>query len=58
MHPLENIWPAAAQACGRFIKAGGEALQGSVQPAFGDGQKAVAVAPEQQQQRSETPGAA
>ena len=58
MHPTQHPQPTPAQAGGRFIHAGRDALQGCVEPLLAHGEKAVAVPPEQQQQGADSQGTA
>ena len=56
MDPAQHLLPVEPQTCGGFIEVGTDPFQGGIETALGHRQKAVAVAPEQQQQRSELPG--
>ncbi len=58
MHPLQHLLPVEPHPGGRFIETGADAFQGGIQAAFGHGQETVAIAPEQQDQRGQLPGAA
>ena len=55
LDPSHQGNPIAAQALGRFIDAGGEALEGRIQAPLGYGQKAIDIAPDQQHQRGQAP---
>ena len=56
VNPPQHTSPAFAKAGGRFIDAGGQALQAGIKPAFGHGNEAVAIAKDQQQQRRKSQG--
>ena len=56
MHVLKNLQPVESHAGCSFVQGRIDALQGGINSTFGDGQKSVAVSPEQKNNRTELPG--